>query len=84
MPPATSIGQLRHLQHSPETVIAKVRRQRDDDCELGRIAPCADKELDRAATETVQAMWASSRIKTFLQVLALRGAREQLQLTTNP
>ena len=84
MPPAMSIGQLRHLQHSPETVIAGVGRQRDDDCELGRLAPCADKELDRGTTETVQAMWASSRIKTLLQVLVLREAREQLQLTTNP
>ncbi len=81
MPTATSIGQ---LQLSPETVIAGVHRQLDDDCERGRFAPCADKELDRVATETVQAMWAPSRIKTFLQVLALRQAREKLQLTTNP
>jgi hypothetical protein len=37
--------------------------------------------IDRVVTESVHTMWADSRIKTYLPVLALRRARVEIQAT---
>jgi hypothetical protein len=62
-----------------ETITTRVRHQLDADCEVGLIAPRPSVELDRIAARSVAALWESSRIKTFLPIIALRQARDELR-----
>ena len=61
---------------SPEPIIAQVRRQLADDDQVGARVPTG--VLDRVADQAVRELW-SSRVKTFVPVLALRTARELLR-----
>ena len=61
---------------TPEPIIAQVRRQLADDVEVGARVPTG--VLDRMADQAVRELW-SSRVKTFVPVLALRTARERLR-----
>ena len=61
---------------SPEPIIAQVRRQLADDDRVGARVPTG--VLDRVADQAVRELW-SSRVKTFVPVLALRTARELLR-----
>ena len=61
---------------SPEPIIAQVRRQLADDDRVGARVPTG--VLDRVADHAVRELW-SSRVKTFVPVLALRTARELLR-----
>ena len=60
----------------PEPIIAQVRRQLADDDQVGARVPTG--VLDRVADQAVRELW-SSRVKTFVPVLALRTAREILR-----
>jgi hypothetical protein len=71
---------------TPEPVIAQIRRQLADDDRVGARVPTG--VLDRVADQAVRELW-SSRVKTFVPVLALRTARELLrdqdvQITADP
>jgi hypothetical protein len=61
---------------TPEPIIAQVRRQLADDDQVGARVPTG--VLDRVADHAVRELW-SSRVKTFVPVLALRTAREILR-----
>ena len=61
---------------TPEPIIAQVRRQLADDDRVGTRVPTG--VLDRVADQAVRELW-SSRVKTFVPVLALRTARELLR-----
>jgi hypothetical protein len=61
---------------TPEPIIAQVRRQLADDDQVGARVPTG--VLDRVADQAVRELW-SSRVKTFVPVLALRTARELLR-----
>lgn len=61
---------------TPEPIIAQVRRQLADDDGVGSRVPMG--VLDRVADQAVRELW-SSRVKTFVPVLALRTARELLR-----
>src|SRR5688500_3403451 len=61
---------------TPEPIIAQVRRQLADDDQVGARVPAG--VLDRVADQAVRELW-SSRVKTFVPVLALRTAREILR-----
>ena len=61
---------------TPEPIIAQVRRQLADDDQVGTRVPTG--VLDRVADQAVRELW-SSRVKTFVPVLALRTARELLR-----
>ena len=60
---------------SPEPIIAQVRRQLADEDWVGARIPTG--VLDRVADQAVRELW-SSRVRTFVPVLALRTARELL------
>ena len=63
---------------TPEAVIARIRNEVKRDCEIGRFDPCPPAEaVDRVVTVAVSELW-DSRVKTFVSLLALRAAREQL------
>lgn len=73
---ATNPGSLfAQVPPSPEPIIARVRRGLVDACDDRRCPP--PPELDRAAAAAVHALW-NSRVRTFVEVLALRQAREEL------
>jgi hypothetical protein len=59
--------------------VRRVRRQLDADRALGLIAPGSGATLDREAARSVERLWATSRIKVCLPILAARQARETLQ-----
>ena len=61
---------------TPEPVIAQVRRQLADDDLVGARVPTG--VLDRVADQAVRELW-SSRVKTFVPILALRTARDILR-----
>jgi len=61
---------------TPEPIIAQVRRQLADDD--GIAVWVTTGVLDRVADHAVRELW-SSRVKTFVPVLALRTAREILR-----
>ena len=61
---------------TPEPIIAQVRRQLADDDWIDDRVPTG--VLDRVADQAVRELW-SSRVKTFVPVLALRTARELLR-----
>jgi hypothetical protein len=61
---------------TPEPIIAQVRRQLADDDPVGMWVSVG--VLDRVADHAVRELW-SSRVKTFVPVLALRTAREILR-----
>ena len=61
---------------TPEPIIAQVRRQLADDDHIGMRVPMG--VLDHVADLAVRELW-SSRVKTFVAVLALRTAREMLR-----
>ena len=61
---------------TPEPIIAQVRRQLADDDHVGMWVSVG--VLDRVADHAVRELW-SSRVKTFVPVLALRTAREILR-----
>jgi hypothetical protein len=63
------------MPSTPEPIIAQVRRQLADDDWVGARVPTG--VLDRVADQAVRELW-SSRVKTFVPVLALRTARELL------
>jgi phage gp37-like protein len=63
------------------TVIETVRRQLHTDQEIGLIVSCDDSMIDRVVTASVHDLWSDSRIKTYLPVLALRRARDEIQAT---
>ncbi len=62
-------------------LIAMVRRELEMAPGVLDLPPLADEEFDRVVIDTVQPLWAQSRIKTFLPVLAVRAARVQFQAT---
>ncbi|HVL23013.1 MAG TPA: hypothetical protein VM450_02965 [Thermomicrobiales bacterium] len=66
-----------------ETITTRVRHQLDADCDAGLIAPRPGAELDRIAARSVASLWDSSRIKTYLPILALRHARNEIHATDN-
>jgi hypothetical protein len=57
----------------------RVREQLESERTRGAFAGCADAVLDEAATRSVAGLWATSRIKTYLPILALRRAHELLE-----
>src|SRR5215213_1910011 len=61
---------------TPESIIAQVRRQLNDDA--SRVMVVETAVLDQVAERAVRELW-GSRIKTFVPVLALRQAREILR-----
>ncbi len=61
---------------TPEPIIAQVRRQLADEAWPGLVSH--GPVLDRVADRAVRELW-SSRIRTFVPVLALRHAREMLR-----
>jgi hypothetical protein len=68
----------------PGTVVDVVCRQLRDDLARGAITRTTPDEIQRIATECVQSLWDTSRIRTFLPVLAVRHARERLQANSSP
>jgi hypothetical protein len=76
MTPLLTLGQ---IDLTPELATQRVRHQLDADRAQGFIAPHPDATLDRDAARSVERLWAASRIKTFLPILAARQARETLQ-----
>ena len=64
------------MPSTPEPIIAQVRRQLADDARVGARVPTG--VVDRVADQVVRELW-SSRVKTFVPVLALRTAREILR-----
>jgi hypothetical protein len=64
---------------SPETVRTTIRRQLEADTQLGLVQRCEPAQLESIIARSVDALWAESRIKIFLPVLALRHARDELQ-----
>ena len=64
------------MPSTPEPIIAQVRRQLADADWVGTRVPTG--VLDRVADQVVRELW-SSRVKTFVPVLALRTAREILR-----
>jgi hypothetical protein len=68
---------------SPESVRSTIRRQIEADWELGLVRQCEPEQLESIIARSVDELWAQSRIKTFLPVLALRHARDQLQEHTS-
>lgn len=76
MPPATmpDTGEV-----SATKVIEQVRRQLDEDSKIGMLSSHTDGDLDRIAARSVEILWARSRIKTFVAILALRQAREAIR-----
>ena len=64
------------MPSTPEPIIAQVRRQLADDDPVSTRVPTG--VLDRVADQAVRELW-SSRVKTFVPVLALRTAREILR-----
>lgn len=62
---------------SPEALIDRIQRHLADDQERGRQGPVPVREIERAATAAVNALW-GSRVKTFIEVIALRQARDML------
>jgi hypothetical protein len=63
---------------TPEAIIARVRKDLERDCEVGRFDPCPPPEaVDQVVSVAVNGLW-QSRVKTFVSLLALREAREQL------
>src|SRR5687768_4815267 len=61
---------------APEPIIAQVRRLLANDVPRGMSIETT--YLDRVADQAVRELW-SSRVKTFVPVLALRTARERLR-----
>ena len=61
---------------TPEPIIAQVRRFLADDVPSGMTVETS--VLDAVADHAVRALW-DSRVKTFVPVLALRQAREDLR-----
>ncbi len=72
----------RESETTLETVTTRVRHQLDADCELGLFPAHADDELDRIAARSVESLWGTSRIKTFLPIFALRHARDEIRAST--
>jgi hypothetical protein len=72
--------------HQPDiseySVMQTVRRQIHTDQEIGLVARCDERTIERVVTESVHQMWTDSRIKTYLPVLALRRARDEIRATT--
>lgn len=64
---------------TPESIMDRLRHQLETDCEVGLIAPCSDDDLARAVSDSVQALWNESRIKTYVPILALRRARDEIR-----
>ncbi len=63
---------------TPEAVIARVRNEVARDCAAGRFDPCPPAAtVDRVVATAVTELW-DSRVKTFVSLLALRAAREEL------
>ena len=64
---------------TPDALINRLRRQLDADCELGLVERCSEETLDRVVTQIVMSLWEASRVKTYLPILALRKAREEIR-----
>jgi hypothetical protein len=63
-------------------VVARVQREALADRRLqGAVEPA---ELDRLIDETVRALWATSRVKSFVPLFAMQRVREQLGLADEP
>jgi hypothetical protein len=65
-----------------ESATTRVRHQLDADCEVGLFPAYPEAELDRIAARSVQSLWGTSRIKTFLPIFALRQARDEIRADT--
>jgi phosphatidate phosphatase APP1 len=78
MTSSAHVGQPNISEH---TVIETVRRQIHTDQEIGLVVDCDETVIERVVTEAVLEMWATSRIKTYLPVLALRRARDEIRVT---
>ena len=76
-----SIGNVGQPDITEPGVIETVRRQILTDQEIGLIADCDETTIDRVVTTSVRTLWSDSRIKTYLPVLALRRARDEIQAT---
>jgi hypothetical protein len=74
--PMEAANPFAQVPSTPEPIIAQVRRQLADDDQLGTRVPLG--VLDRVADHAVRELW-TSRVKTFVPVLALRTAREILR-----
>jgi hypothetical protein len=64
-----------------DVVERRVHRQLETDREDGILIDCDDSLITSAAAQSVHELWGTSRIKTYLPVLALRRARDQIQAT---
>jgi hypothetical protein len=69
-------------QASLRDVVARVQREARLDQRLRGLT--AGAELDALIDETVCALWASSRVKTFVPLLAMRRIYESLGLPDEP
>lgn len=65
---------------TPDPIIAQVRRQLAR--QYANVPDVAPTELDQIADRTVRDLW-TSRVKTFVAILALRQAHEVLQARTS-
>ena len=63
---------------TPEALMSRLRLQLDCDCDLGLFPRCPEEDLERVVSESVASLWAESRIKLYLPILALRRARKAI------
>jgi hypothetical protein len=72
-------GRVTQDQISPESIMDRLYRQLESDTASGVIGQCSEAEMKRVVTTSVHALWNESRIKTFVPVLALRRARDEIR-----
>lgn len=66
-------------QLTADSIKVRLRRQIHTDCAEGILTPCSDVELDRIVAATVDRLWAASRVKIYVPVLALRQTRDEIR-----
>jgi hypothetical protein len=68
-----------HELMTPESIMDQLSRQLETDAETGVIAWCDRDDMARVVADSVQTLWTESRIKTYIPVLALRRARDEIR-----
>jgi hypothetical protein len=68
---------------TPDSIIERLHRQLDTDRDDGLLAGCDETLLDNVIVQSVHGLWEESRIKTYVPVLALRRARDQIRAATS-
>ena len=62
-----------------DSIMDGLCRQLDSDTQNGVIGRCNRDDMTRVVNDCVQSLWSESRIKTYIPVLALRRARDEIR-----